>query len=254
MRMDRKPLIAVPADRRVLHPHPSHISGEKYLKALLDGSDVLPFIVPSLPEDIGIDEILERVDGVTLTGSYSNIEPQHYGDDKADHLGDADPHRDAMTLPLALRALETGVPLLAVCRGHQELNVALGGTLHRDVAAVAGYHSHLENKSDPLDVQYGPSHPVALMEGSMLRSLAGVDSIMVNSLHGQGIAKLADGVTVEAVADDGLIEAFTVDAANGFSLSVQWHPEWKVTENEFSMAIFKAFGDACRAHAKQRPV
>jgi putative glutamine amidotransferase len=92
------------------------------------------------------------------------------------------------------------------------------------------------------------------MEGSMLRSLAGVDSIMVNSLHGQGIAKLADGVTVEAVADDGLIEAITVDAANGFSLSVQWHPEWKVTENEFSMAIFKAFGDACREHAKQRQV
>ncbi len=84
MRMDRKPLIAVPADRRVLHPHPSHISGEKYLKALIDGSDALPFIVPSLPDDIGIDEILERVDGVTLTGSYSNIEPQHYGDDKAD--------------------------------------------------------------------------------------------------------------------------------------------------------------------------
>ena len=250
--MDRRPIIAVPADRRVLHPHPSHVGGEKYLKALLDGSDALPMIVPALADDIGVDEILERVDGVTLTGSYSNLEPHHYGDDDADHIGDADPHRDAMTLPLALRALELGVPLLAVCRGHQELNVALGGTLHRDVASVPGYHNHRENKSDPLDVQYGPSHPVSLMEGGLLRRLAGVESIMVNSLHGQAIAKLADGVSVEAVADDGLIEAFRVDTAPGFNLSVQWHPEWRVTENEFSMAIFKAFGDACRARAANR--
>jgi putative glutamine amidotransferase len=250
--MDRRPIVAVSADRRVLHPHPSHVSGEKYLKALLDGSNTLPFIVPSLPEDIETDEILDRVDGVTLTGSYSNVEPHHYGDDVADHVGDADPHRDAMSLPLALRALETGVPLLAVCRGHQELNVALGGTLHRDLASVPGYHNHLENKSDPLDVQYGPSHPVSLMEGGLLRNLAGSDSVMVNSLHGQGIARLADGVSVEAVADDGLIEAFTVDTATTFNLSVQWHPEWHVTENEFSMAIFKAFGDACRKRASER--
>jgi len=251
---DRRPIVAVSADRRVLHPHPSHVSGEKYLKALLDGSNVLPFIIPSLPEDIETDEILDRVDGVTLTGSYSNVEPHHYGDDVADHVGDADPHRDAMSLPLALRALETGVPLLAVCRGHQELNVALGGTLHRDLASVPGCHNHLENKSDPLDVQYGPSHPVSLMEGGLLRNLAGSDSVMVNSLHGQGIARLADGVSVEAVADDGLIEAFTVDTATAFNLSVQWHPEWRVTENEFSMAIFKAFGDACRKRASERKV
>jgi len=252
--MDRRPIVAVSADRRVLHPHPSHVSGEKYLKALLDGSNALPFIVPSLPEDIETDEILDRVDGVTLTGSYSNVEPHHYGDDVADHVGDADPHRDAMSLPLALRALETGVPLLAVCRGHQELNVALGGTLHRDLASVQGFHNHLENKSDPLDVQYGPSHPVSLMEGGLLRNLAGSDSVMVNSLHGQGIARLADGVSVEAVADDGLVEAFTVDTATAFNLSVQWHPEWRVTENELSMAIFKAFGDACRKRASQRKV
>ncbi len=204
-------------------------------------------IVPALADDIGVDDVLDQVDGLTLTGSYSNVEPRHYGDDDADHIGEADPHRDAMTIPLALRALEIGVPLLAVCRGHQELNVALGGTLHRDVAAVPGYNNHLEDKSDPLDVQYGPSHRVSLMEGGLLRRLAGSDTVMVNSLHGQGIAKLAAGASVEAVADDGLIEAFTIDSAPGFSLSVQWHPEWRVTENEFSMAIFKAFGDACRA-------
>ncbi len=252
--MSRRPIIAVPADRRVLNPHPSHLAGEKYVKALLDGSDALPMIVPSLPDDIGLDEILDQVDGVLLTGSYSNLEPRHYGDDDDDHVGERDPHRDAMTLPLALRALERGIPLLAVCRGHQELNVALGGTLHRNVADVPGYHNHLENKSDPLDVQYGPSHPVELIEGGLLYSLAGENSVMVNSLHGQAVAKLANDVAVEAVADDGLIEAFRVDTAPGFNLSVQWHPEWKVTENEFSMAIFKAFGDACRARVTERQV
>lgn len=252
--MKAKPIIAVPSDRRVLDPHPSHVSGEKYLQAIIDGAGGLPVIVPSMAADIGVDEILDRVDGVFLTGSYSNIEPHHYGADPSDDSGFHDPHRDAMTLPLALGALEKGVPLLAACRGHQELNVALGGTLHQNVADVSGYHSHLENKTDPLEVQYGPSHPVSLMEGGLLRELAGTDSVMVNSLHAQGIARLADGIRVEAVADDGLIEAFAVDTAPGFSLSVQWHPEWRVTENAVSMAIFKAFGDACRARSAERQV
>ena len=252
--MTDRPLIALPSDRRVLDPHPSHLTGEKYLKAIIDGADGFPVIVPSMAEDIGLDDILDRVDGIALTGSYSNIEPHHYGGEAADASGLNDPHRDAMTLPLALRALQKGVPLLAVCRGHQELNVALGGSLHQNVAQVAGYHDHLENKEDPLDVQYGPSHPVSLMEGGLLRKLAGTDSVMVNSLHAQGIARLADGVTVEAVADDGLIEAFSVDDADAFNLSVQWHPEWQVTKNEFSMSIFKAFGDACRERASKRKV
>ena len=252
--MIAKPLIAVPSDRRILDPHPSHTTGEKYLKAIIDGAGGLPVIVPSMAEDIGVDDILERIDGVVLTGSYSNIEPHHYGAEASDENDFHDPHRDAMTLPLALRALEKGVPLLAICRGHQELNVALGGTLHQDLADVPGYHSHIENKSDPLDVQYGPSHRISLMEGGLLRQLAAADSVMVNSLHAQGIAKLAADVTVEAVADDGLIEAFTVDGAEGFNLSMQWHPEWRATENEFSMKIFKAFGDACRSRATERQV
>lgn len=252
--MNARAQVAVPADRRIVEPHQSHLVGEKYLKALLDGADVMPLIIPSLPDDMMADEILDRVDGLFLTGSYSNIEPRHYGDNDDDHVGLRDSFRDTFTLSLAPRALDRGIPLLAVCRGHQELNVALGGTLHRNVAEVPGFNNHLENKDDPLDVQYGPSHPVALMEGGLLQSLAGVDSIMINSLHGQAVAKLADGVAVEAVADDGLIEAFRVDSAPGFSLSVQWHPEWKATDNEFSMAIFKAFGNACRKYATERRV
>ncbi len=228
--------------------------GEKYLQALVAGSDVLPMMTPVLPDDVAIDELLAQFDGIFLTGSYSNVEPHHYDGESSEEGTLHDPHRDAVTLPLAKRAMDCGVPLLAVCRGFQELNVALGGTLHQKVHEVAGYHNHLENKDDPLDVQYGPSHPVSLVEGGLLHQLLRSDSVMVNSLHSQGVARLASGVSVEAVADDGLVEAFRVDDAPGFALAVQWHPEWQVMKNDFSRMIFKAFGDACRERAKQRQV
>jgi putative glutamine amidotransferase len=127
--------------------------------------------------------------------------------------------------------------------------VALGGTLHQRVHEVPGYRNHKENPDDPLEKQYGPAHYVTLMDGGLLRRMAGTDRVQVNSLHSQAVARLAGGVTVEAVADDGLVEAFRVDTADTFALAVQWHPEWRVTENEFSMAIFRTFGDACRARA-----
>lgn len=250
--MRPKPIIGVPADRRVIEPHPFHMAGEKYLKAIIEAADAVPFIIPVLAEAFAIDELVDQVDGVLLTGSPSDIEPHHYGSDCDDPDALRDPHRDALTLPIARHALDTGVPLLAVCRGFQELNVVLGGTLHQKVSDVPGYHNHKENPEDPLDVQYGPSHPVNLVAGGLLSRLAGAEEMTVNSLHGQGVRKLADGVTVEAVADDGLIEAFTVDSAESFALAVQWHPEWKVTEDEFSMAIFKAFGDACRARSREK--
>lgn len=249
-----KPIVGVPSDRREYGPHPFHMVGEKYLRALVDSADVLPLMTPVLSEGIEIDELLGQFDGIFLTGSYSNLEPHHYDGEPSEEGTLHDPHRDAQTLPLARRALETGVPLLAVCRGFQELNVVLGGSLHQKVHEVAGYHNHLENKDDPLDVQYGPSHPVSFPEGSLLRQLMGVDSFMVNSLHSQSVARLAEGVSVEAIADDGLVEAFRVDDVAGFALAVQWHPEWKSTENELSTAIFKAFGDACRAYAQQKQV
>ncbi len=252
--MRPKAIIGVPADRRVYEPHPYHMAGEKYLKAVIEAADAVPMIIPVLADDLAIDELVDQVDGVMLTGSYSDIEPHHYGNESEDPNALRDPHRDALTLPIARHALQTGVPLFAICRGFQELNVALGGTLHQKLGDVPGYHGHKENPDDPLDIQYGPSHPVNLVEGGLLARLAGAENVMVNSLHGQGVARLADGVTVEAVADDGLIEAFTVDDARAFALAVQWHPEWKASSNEFSSALFKAFGDACRERAGKRRV
>ena len=228
--------------------------GEKYLKAVIEAAEAVPLIIPVLADELAIDELVDQVDGVMLTGSQSDIEPHHYGSESDDPDALRDPHRDALTLPIARHALDTGVPLFAICRGFQELNVVLGGTLHQKVRDVPGYHNHKENPDDPLDVQYGPSHPVTLVEGGLLERLAGAGQVMVNSRHGQGVARLADGVTVEAVADDGLIEAFTVDDARAFALAVQWHPEWKASSNEFSSAMFRAFGDACRERAGKRRV
>jgi putative glutamine amidotransferase len=238
----------------MLDPHPFHMAGEKYLQALVVGADALPVIIPSLADGMDVDAVLAQLDGLLLTGSPSNVEPHHYDGEASDPGTLHDPHRDALTLPLARRALDGGIPLLAVCRGFQELNVVLGGTLHQDLAGVAGYHDHSEDPNEPLDVQYGPSHPVSLVEGGLLHGLLGEPTTMVNSLHKQGVRKLADGVSIEALADDGLVEGFRVDDVPGFAIAVQWHPEWKVTENEFSMKIFKAFGDACRERAAGRQV
>lgn len=252
--MHRRPVIGVPADRKFIEPHPFHAVGEKYLKALIDGAGALPFIIPVLAEHLAVEDVLAEIDGVLLTGSPSNVEPHHYRGETSTPGTLHDPHRDAVTLPLARRAMESGIPLLAVCRGFQELNVALGGTLHQKVHEVPGHHDHREKKGEPLESQYGPAHPVNLVAGGILEKLAGTSSVTVNSLHSQGVAKLADGVTVEAIADDGLIEGFRVDSVPGFALGLQWHPEWRVTENAFSMAIFGAFGDACREYAKGRQV
>ena len=247
--MCARPVIGVPADRRILDPHPFHMVGEKYVAAIRDGANALPFLIPALGDSVDLDTVLAHVDGLLLTGSPSNIEPHHYEGEASKPGTMHDPHRDATTLPLAEKALAAGVPLFAICRGFQELNVVLGGSLHQLVHEVPGYHSHKENPDAPLDVRYGPSHPVTLLEGGLLRKLAGSGTIEVNSLHSQGVARLADGVTVEAVADDGLIEGFHVDGVKAFALAVQWHPEWQVSRDPFSLAMFKAFGDACREYA-----
>ncbi len=252
--MSTKPIIGVPACRKQIDIHPFHVVGEKYLQAMIDGADALPLVIPVMAEHLDVDEVLGQVDGVFLTGSPSNVEPHHYGGEPSEPDTLHDPDRDAATLPLTKRVLKAGVPLLAVCRGFQEVVVALGGSLHQKVHDVPGYHTHKENPEDHIDVQYGPSHAVDLIEGGVLHKLAGDSRVIVNSLHSQGVARLPKGVTVEAIADDGLIEAFTVDDVPGFAMGVQWHPEWQVTQNNFSMAIFKAFGDACREYAGQRQV
>ena len=246
------PLIGVSACRKYLAPHPFHAVGEKYLAALTVASRGLPLMVPALGQGIGADALLSRLDGLFLTGSPSNVEPHHYRAEVVDPGIAHDPHRDATTLPLIRRAVKLGVPLLAVCRGCQEMNVAFGGTLHQKVQEVEGLMDHREDPSRPLEAQYGPAHEVRFEPRGLLARLAGRTTLPVNSLHAQGVARLADDLRVEATAPDGLIEAFRVEGARTFACGVQWHPEWQVLSNPFSTALFEAFGDACRARAARR--
>jgi putative glutamine amidotransferase len=247
----RKPLIGIPADRRTLGPHPFHCVGEKYIAAVADAAEAIPLLIPSLGAR-DFDQLLETLDGILLTGSPSNVEPHRYAGPTSDPDTLHDPHRDATTLPLIPHAIERGVPLFAVCRGFQEMNVAFGGTLWQKVQEVPGMRDHREDKEQPLEVQYAPVHEIELVRGGMLHEWAGTDRVLVNSLHSQGVQTLGTGLEIEARAPDGLVEAFRVRSAPGFALAVQWHPEWQVMKNPFSRTLFAAFGAAARARSTAR--
>lgn len=249
------PLVGVVSDRRVLGPHPFHMAGEKYLQALALGAEVYPLGLPLLIEGFDVLDVLNRLDGLFLPGSPSNLEPHHYLGDPSEPGTWHDPERDLAALALIPAALRVGMPVFAVCRGFQEMNVVFGGTLHQKVHEVPGYRVHKENPDDPIEVQYGPSHEVSFEPGGLLRRITGVDGATVNSLHSQAIDRLGEELRVEARAEDGLIEGFVVEGAPGFTLAVQWHPEWKVMEQPESLAIFRAFGQACAAYRdRTRPV
>ena len=232
--------------------HPFHTVGDKYVRAVLDAADGLPLLIPALAEELRLDELVERLDGLVFTGSPSNVEPHHYEGPPSEPGTLHDPARDATTLPLIRKAVQAGVPVFGICRGFQEINVAFGGSLYQRVHEVPGHIDHRDDRSQPLEVQYGPAHEVILQPGGLLQSLAGAERIRVNSLHWQGIERLGEGLAVEARAPDGLIEAFRVEGAARFTLAVQWHPEWKVMDSSFSRALFSAFGAACRDRAEFR--
>ena len=247
-----RPLIGIPADRRMVGAHPFHMVGEKYARAVLEASGAAPLLIPSLAEELGFDELLERLDGLLFTGSPSNVEPQRYQGPPSAPGTLHDPARDATTLPLIRKAVEAGVPVLGICRGFREMNVAFGGTLHQKLHEVPGHIDHRDDETQPLEVQYGPAHDVTLEPGGVLRGLASSDRIRVNSLHNQGIDRLGAELAVEARAPDGVIEAFRVRAAQTFALAVQWHPEWQVMSNPFSRALFAAFGQASRERGQSK--
>ena len=246
------PRVGLPTDHKQIGAHPFLAVGEKYVRAVVDGAGCLPLLVPTLDPVLPLRDVLAGLDGLLLTGAVSNIEPHHYSDESSYEGNLLDPRRDATNLPLIPLAIEMGVPVLAICRGFQEVNVAFGGTLYQKVHEQPGFMDHRENKDDPLDVQYGPAHDIALVPGGVLAGLAGDTRATVNSLHGQGVRRLGEGLVVEAQAPDGLVEAFRHDGP-AFMLAVQWHPEWKVRGNAFYLATFRAFGDACRARAARRP-
>ena len=250
--MARLPLIGVTACTRQIGLHPYHIAGDKYVRAVVVGAACQPLVIPALGELLDQDTLLDSLDGLLCTGSPSNIEAHHYSGTASDPDSHSDPARDSTTLPLIRKAISAGIPLLGICRGFQEINVAFGGTLHGKVHEVAGMLDHREPADQPVEVQYAPRHALQVQPGGVLAGLGLPAQIDVNSIHGQGVARLAPGLRVEALAPDGLVEAFSVEGAQSFALGVQWHPEWQVRSNPNYLAIFQAFGEACRKRARQR--
>ena len=249
----RRPIVLVPACQRQLGSHAWHMAQDKYLHAVLRGAGCMPLLLPALGADADLEAALRIADGVMLTGSASNVDARLYGEEILHPELPQDPARDATTLPLIRAAITRGIPLLAICRGFQEVNVALGGTLHQSVHSVAGMSDHREHKGHTMEEQYAPIHRVLVEPGGVLaRTLGGVEQIMVNSLHGQGLDRLAPGLAIEARADDGLVEAYRVQDATGFTLAVQWHPEWKLMDTPDSLRLLQAFGDACRHYKNTR--
>jgi putative glutamine amidotransferase len=245
------PLIGIPAGVKVQDGFSIHSVSEKYILAVVEGAGGLPVMIPALGERLDVADLVRRLDGLLLTGGLSNVEPHRYGGGPSRPDTPHDRARDATVLPLIRAAVEEGVPVLAICRGIQELNVALGGTLHQHVHEVDGKTDHRSDKSKPWHERYDHAHPVRLTPGGFLARALGTTDTMVNSLHGQGIDRLASGLVVEATAPDGLVEAVRVEGA-AFAVGVQWHPEYPSLADPASKALFDGFADACHARAYAR--
>ncbi len=240
----RRPLVGVTADYRTYDNAPYHVVGDKYLRAVWEAADCTPLVIPAMAESQEEAALLETVDGLMFTGSPSNVHPTRYGHTPSEHYEPYDEARDAMAFRLIDAALEKGLPCLFVCRGFQELNAALGGTLHPRVHEVEGRLDHRMPKHDDPDVRYGLRHGMTFTPGGQFARIAGTTEIEVNSLHGQGIDRPAPGLAVEGHAPDGTPEAVSVTGAKAFALGVQWHPEYKPLENDFSTRLFRAFSQA----------
>jgi len=252
-----RPLICVsansrqPDDRRRL---PMYATAERYVQSLLKMVDCIPVLMPPVGGAVDAAELVSRMDGFLLTGGLANVEPHHYEGPAFPPDEPIDPGRDALVLPLVQACLAERVPVFGICRGIQEINVALGGSLHYRIHHLAGKNDHRRPQGDDVTQEevYRLKHMVRLTPGGMFQSLAGRDEMMVNSLHGQGVDRLGEGLVVEAISPDGVIEGLRYDDETQFIVGVQWHAEWQPEEHMLSGALYTAFGEAARARAARR--
>lgn len=250
-----RPMVAIIGNANILHGvYPVHTSVQMNSTALSQVAGAMPVIVPADPAHVSVAELLDRFDGFLLTGASPNIHPSEYGAEETPAHGEFDRARDAITLPLVRECVARGQPFLGICRGFQEVNVALGGTLHPEIRELPNRMNHRMPPEGTLAERYAPRHPVRLTPGGVFARLFGAEEVTVNTLHGQGLDRPASGLAIEGHAPDGTPEAMHVTDAPGFTLSVQWHPEWNAPNDPVSRALFAAFGQAV-AHwaAGQRP-
>jgi len=251
-----KPLVGIPVS---IHRPPEnrlniHGSSENYIRAVADAAQAVPVLIPAMAEKTDFSSLIEHLDGLFLTGGRANVEPHHFGGPPFPDNEMRDPARDNTVLPLIRACIDAGVPVFGSCRGIQEINVALGGSLHYRVHQIPGMMDHrmAHDRKETIEERFRLRHALKLTPGSYLESLAGAAEVMVNSLHGQGIDRLADGLVIEGVSPDGLIEAVRLQGARAFTVGVQWHVEWRPAEHPLGKALFEEFGEAARQRARKR--
>ena len=246
------PLIGLPSCVREIDGAPFHTVGDKYVRAVALSAKALPVTIPSLGDVLDVEALVASLDGLLLTGSPSNVHPSLYGLQPSAKAEPYDRERDGTSLPLIRAALDQGVPMLAICRGFQELNVVLGGSLHARVHELPDRMDHRRPKDPDPDVQYGPKHKVTFQPDSHIAEIFGTRELQVNSLHWQALDRVAEDLVVEGWADDGTVEAVRVKDSAAFAIGVQWHPEYKAWENAASTRLFEAFGTAAQRQAAKR--
>jgi putative glutamine amidotransferase len=248
---NRKPVVGVIGNAyHIERRFWTQVTGERNLRALAEVAGALPLMFAGLPEATDIAALLDVVDGIVLTGARANVHPSRFGAEPAKAYEPYDERRDAVALPLIEACIARAIPLFGICRGMQEMNVALGGTLHPEIRDLPGRMNHRmprlasgEIHPDPA-VIFADRHDVRLTPGGVLARLISRESITVNSLHGQGILECGRRVVIEGIADDGTIEAISIEGAPAFALGVQWHAEYEAAANPVNRALFRAFGEA----------
>lgn len=245
-----KPVIGIISNAHLLHDqYPVQAVGISNIEAVADLTGAIPLLVPALPKVGAIADLIEACDGFVFTGGRPNVHPSHYGHEATEKHGAFDPDRDAVTLPLIRECVARGVPLFGICRGFQEINVAFGGTLHPEIREIPGRMNHRMPPDGTIEEKFGHRHVVSLSDGGQFHRLLGSREVMVNSLHGQGILDRGSRIVIEGYAPDATPEAIVVDAAPGFAMAVQWHPEWNAINDPVSRPLFQAFGAAVSARA-----
>lgn len=248
-----RPVVGIIGNSHLINDsYPTHAGGTMNSEAVACVAGCLPMIVPTDPRFMSIEELMQACDGFLLTGGRPNVHPEEYGHEPTEAHGDFDRARDAITLPLVRACVERGQPVFGICRGFQEVNVAMGGTLHPEIRDIPGRMNHRMPPDGTLEEKFALRHKVTLTDGGVFHRLFGASQVMTNTLHGQGILTPGSRIVIEGEAPDGTPEALYVRDAPGFTLSVQWHPEWDAANDPVSRPLFTAFGDAVRAWAGAR--
>ena len=229
---------------------PAHAAGSMNCEAVAQVSRALPVIVPSCPSLIDVDELMARCDGFLFTGGRPNVHPEEYGEAETEAHGAFDRARDRLALPLIRACVERGLPILGICRGFQEVNVAMGGSLYPEIRDLPGRMNHRMPPDGTVEEKFELRHSVTFTEGGPFHELMGAREVMTNTLHGQGIKQAGERVVIDGLAPDGTPEAIYIKDAPGFCLSVQWHPEYRAAEDPVSRPLFEAFGAAAQAWAE----